>query len=190
MQLTRALAPPVIEPVTLDEAKRYLRVGHDYDDGVILDLIAAAREEIVSHTSHAAGLQTWVTHASSWRDLTLSDGATIVLLPAPVTHVHSISIRQNGEQQTLLPSAYRVVLSTQPGRIVPVAPWPTVDDAPDAIEIVHDAGYATADEMPARMRQAVLMLIEQHYVERGGIWPAPPYALQRTLMELSWMVYR
>lgn len=40
------LTPPAIEPLTLAEAKLYLRVAHEDDDGLITSLIAAARSHV------------------------------------------------------------------------------------------------------------------------------------------------
>jgi uncharacterized phiE125 gp8 family phage protein len=37
------LTPPAVEPISLDEAKAYLRVEHAADDDVIAALIAGAR---------------------------------------------------------------------------------------------------------------------------------------------------
>jgi uncharacterized phiE125 gp8 family phage protein len=40
------LTPPVAEPLSLEDAKLFLRVEHDTDDELIASLIAAARGEI------------------------------------------------------------------------------------------------------------------------------------------------
>ncbi len=44
------LTPPAVEPVTLAEAKAYLRVEHGDDDDVIAALIAAARSHVEAQT--------------------------------------------------------------------------------------------------------------------------------------------
>lgn len=42
------LAPPAAEPVGLAEAKDYLRIGGDGQDGMVDELIAAARSQVLA----------------------------------------------------------------------------------------------------------------------------------------------
>ena len=50
---TILLVGPAVEPVTLAEAKSYLRVQHDDDDDVIAALIAGARVHVEAQTRRA-----------------------------------------------------------------------------------------------------------------------------------------
>ena len=76
------LTPPAVEPVTLAEAKAYLRVEHDDDDDVIASLIAAARSHIEAQTRRALITQTWQIRRDSWP----GDGR-IRVVPAPLGEV-------------------------------------------------------------------------------------------------------
>ena len=53
------LTPPVAEPLSLEDAKLFLRVEHDADDERIASLIAAARGEIELATRRVLMTQTW-----------------------------------------------------------------------------------------------------------------------------------
>ena len=44
--IVTTLAPPAAEPVSLAEAKEYLRIGGDGEDGLVGSLIAGARARI------------------------------------------------------------------------------------------------------------------------------------------------
>ncbi|GIV52284.1 MAG: hypothetical protein KatS3mg038_2805 [Candidatus Kapaibacterium sp.] len=66
---------------------------------------------------------------------------------------------------------------------------PQADDDEDSVAIKFSVGYATIDEIPPAYKQAVLMLVEQSYIERGGVWAGPPYALQRAIQGLAWSVF-
>src|SRR5688500_5745800 len=58
MGLTQ-VTPPAIEPMALDDAKKYLRVDTADDDVLIKTLITAAREWVERYTGQALITQTW-----------------------------------------------------------------------------------------------------------------------------------
>ncbi len=53
------LTAPAVEPVSLAEAKAFLRVEHNDDDGVIEALALASRIHVESRTRRALISQSW-----------------------------------------------------------------------------------------------------------------------------------
>ncbi len=60
------LAAPAVEPLTLAEVKRWLRVDHADDDGLIGSLIKGARERIEARTGRAVIAQPWRIVLDRW----------------------------------------------------------------------------------------------------------------------------
>lgn len=60
------LTGPSIEPITLAEAKAFLRVEHNDDDAMIKALIAGARAQIEWHTRRIMNTQTWRPVRDAW----------------------------------------------------------------------------------------------------------------------------
>ncbi len=76
------ITPPAVEPVTLADAKAYLRVDNDDDDGVISALIAGARSHIEAQTRRALITQAWRLVRDAWP----GDGR-IAVLPSPLQQI-------------------------------------------------------------------------------------------------------
>jgi len=60
------LAGPAAEPVTLAEAKQFLRVEHDDDDDIIAALIAGSRIHVETQTRRALITQSWRLTRDVW----------------------------------------------------------------------------------------------------------------------------
>jgi len=60
------LVPPAGEPLSLAEARQFLRVEHADDDAVITALIAAARAHVEALTRRALMTQTWRIVLDAW----------------------------------------------------------------------------------------------------------------------------
>jgi len=60
------LSAPAVEPVTLDEARSFLRVEHNADDEVIAALTAGSRIHVEAQTRRALITQSWRITADSW----------------------------------------------------------------------------------------------------------------------------
>ena len=87
---------PSSEPITLAEAKLYLRVDTTADDALITALITAARETVERYTSRALVTQT-ITQV-----LDCFPGFGFRLAVHPVQSITSITYKDsNGSDQTL-----------------------------------------------------------------------------------------
>src|SRR5512140_1554378 len=73
------LTAPAVEPLSLDEAKAFLRVEHSDDDDVIAALIAGSRIHVESQTRRALITQSWRLSSDGW-----PENGRLQVLPAPL----------------------------------------------------------------------------------------------------------
>lgn len=165
----RLVVPPAVEPVTLAEAKAHLRVDGNEEDALISSLITAAREYAETFQRRAYVTQTWELTLDEW-----PTGPEIRLPRPPLQAVESITYRdQSGVEHVLDPATYIVDTRSEPGRVV-LAPgrcWPSVALAPaGAITVRYVAGYGdTADSVPVKVKQAILLLVGHWYANREAV---------------------
>jgi uncharacterized phiE125 gp8 family phage protein len=159
------LTPPAVEPVTLADAKAWLRVTHDDDDGVIAALIAAARSHVEAQTRRALITQNWRLVRDAWP----SDGR-IVVLPAPLVEVAAARVLdEDGMPQAIDLEAFVTDTASAPA-IIAFAPWslPAPGRKAGGIEIDIECGYGDApDDVPEPLRQAVRLLVAHWFECRG-----------------------
>jgi len=158
---TRIVTPPAIEPISLTEAKKHLRLAvsdadalaYTAEDAKITALIAAAREHVEAITRRALITQTWdaVIDEFPW-------GLEIVLPYAPLQSVTSISyLDTDGVAATFTDFAADLFGSCI--RLNYEESWPDIRSE-SQITIRFVCGYgATADTVPASIRQAMLLII-------------------------------
>ncbi len=166
-------APPAAEPVSLSDAKAWLRAGHGDEDQLIGDLITSARARVEFETGLALITQSWRWTLDAWPARRLSACGQAVSLPVrPLISVEALRTIEPGGAVTVHdPAEYRVEPG-EPGRLIAVMPFalPRPERAAGGIEIDFTAGYGAAgDEVPAPLREAVLRLVAQGYsnVERA-----------------------
>ena len=145
---SQIVTAPVEEPISLADARLFLRVDDDFtkEDTLISSTISAARQDAETITRRALVTQSWkmvadrfpnpglVFGAATWfgpqwsnipgpLTMALPEGKTgyEIFLPfPPLASVDSIKyIDVNGVQQTLDPSAYIVDTVSEPGRVTP-----------------------------------------------------------------------
>lgn len=139
------LQPPPVEPITLAEAKAFIRVDHDDEDALITTLIASARDQ----------LEAYLNTAMIARPMQVSvPAACEVRLPRwPVMSVETVL--SNGVEI----SEYHVDLRRRPATLSVFAT--------DHIEIAFTAGYGLGPEdVPAPLRQAMLLLVSCGFEHR------------------------
>jgi uncharacterized phiE125 gp8 family phage protein len=164
----RLVTGPAIEPVTLTEAKKHANVVATDDDALIAVLIAAARELVEEDTSRALINQTWALELHDW-------WTDRIELPRPplvsITSVKYFDV--DGVEQTLPATYYDVDTRRQPGVLwwdEDVSSCPTLSDAANAVVVTYVAGYgAAATAVPARAKQAILLLVSHWYRYRDEV---------------------
>ena len=155
---------PIAEPVSLDEAKRWLKVETEDENEIILTLITSARLYIEQATQRLLLQQSWRVIFS---DLDMS-GAYLMPL-SPVLRLLGLTLRYSDDSEAalsvanvrltkhgddtalLIPQSYRTML---------------INDA--RFELDVSLGYGpNGHDVPAPIRQALLMLVAYWYENRG-----------------------
>lgn len=157
---------PTTQPITRAEVKTHLRIDHADEDGKIDALILAA----VSFLDGPEGKlgrclmpQTWRHVFPDWGDthlrLSLPDASSVV-----VTYIDP-----DGATQTLSSSLYEVVEDSNATVIIPTdgAVWPSLDYVANPVIVTAVHGYASADAVPAAIKQAMLLMIGDWYEHRN-----------------------
>lgn len=174
------LVGPAAEPITLAEAKDYLRVTHDSDDAVIGALIAVARAQIEVTTRRALLSQRWRLTLDRWpadRRIGWRVGPLRALVAARVFDAAGIA-------HPLDPASF-IVDASADRLMTPLGP-PLPGRRAAGIELDVECGYgAAATDVPEPLRHAVRALTAHWYDHRGLIaagdapasWPASLAAL-------------
>jgi uncharacterized phiE125 gp8 family phage protein len=169
------LTPPTVEPLSLVEAKVWLRVAHDDDDTLIAALVASARTHIEKQTRRALIAQTWRIVRDAW-----PANGRIEAYPAPLRQVLAARVYDStGAEQAIDAEAFTIDGAAAPG-VIAFAPYalPRPGRAVAGIEIDVEAGYgASASDVPEPLKQAIRQLIAQWY-ENRGVGPPDENALR------------
>jgi uncharacterized phiE125 gp8 family phage protein len=154
---------PALEPVTLAEAKAWLRVEHDDDDAAIGALAAGARLHVEARTRRALIAQTWRLVLDRW-----PASGRLAIRPAPVRTLDAVRVYDGeGVAHTLDRQGFVLDVAASALTFPPFALAQPGRSAA-GIEIDVTAGYGdAADDVPEPLRQAILMLVAHWYENRG-----------------------
>jgi uncharacterized phiE125 gp8 family phage protein len=174
------ITPPSLEPVTLDEAKAHLKVDTPDDDVLIATLITAARARAEWHMGRALVTQSWIL----WLDCWPGDGTAEIPLP-PLRSVSAVTAYARDNTATVVDAQrYFIDTASAPGRVVfDCFTAPAFDlRRRNALAIAFDAGYGgAADDVPAPIREAILEIAAELYVNRGDGAEEPALIAQAML---------
>lgn len=158
--------PPSTEPISLAEAKLQCRVldGVLDDDALLAIYIAAARQEAEQKTGRALMTQTITEYFSEWANF-------YELSVWPVQSVSSVAYIADGASTytTLTVDAdYLTNLVASPAEVYHPGAFrhPKLSERPNPIRITYIAGNTQASDVPATIRQAMLLLIAAYYEHR------------------------
>jgi uncharacterized phiE125 gp8 family phage protein len=152
---------PTTEPITLVEAKAYLRVDFSDDDTYLTSLIVASRKFCEGYQNRAYITQTWELSFDYWPNY-------IIEIPkGNLQTINSIKYTDyTGTTTTLSNTEYVVSNRSILGRICPTygKTWPIFTPYPlDAVVINFTCGYTT---VPETVKQAMYLLVSHWYENR------------------------
>lgn len=163
------ISPPDEPVVSLEDAKAHLRVDFEDDDDYISGLVAAA----IGILDGPAG---WLGRAIVTQTLELrSDGFGVgdICLPfPPIVDVVSVGyVDTDGSEQMVPEADYRLVGQPNMPRLELVygAQWPAVRWQSESVRVQYDAGYGAAEDVPAPIKQAILLMIGHWYANREAV---------------------
>jgi len=158
------LTAPAVEPLSLNDAKAFLRVEHDAEDDFIVALVAAARLQVEAHTRRALIAQTWRLTLDRWPE----DGR-LTVRPAPLRDLVAARVYDaNNVAHTLDLQAF--VIDTAASALA-FAPWGLAAPGRTSagIELDVSVGYGEgAADVPEPLRQAIRLMVAHGYEHRGG----------------------
>lgn len=159
------ITPPVVEPVSLVEAKAHLRLIGTDDDDYLAAMIAAARIQVESATRRVLIDQTWRICRDDW-----PAGGRLDLPLAPVRSVAEITVYDENGAPTVLPAtAWSLDAASTPARLALSGEGPRPGRIFNGLEIDVVAGYGTSGlDVPQPLRLAIMMLVARWYENREG----------------------
>jgi uncharacterized phiE125 gp8 family phage protein len=170
---------PAVEPITLAEAKAHLRLDGTAEDTLVGSLIVTSRLHVEAALGLALITQGWSWFIDDW-----PPGRELPLPLRPVESVTAVRLYAADESlQTVSPDTYLLDGVGPPARLVRRnnVSWPKPTRVANGIEIAFVAGYGdAAANVPAPVRQAILLLIAHWYEHREPVEigaasvPVPP----------------
>lgn len=153
---------PVIEPVTVAEAKRNCDVDDSHRDVDFQRWITAARKKVEHDCRRALITQTRVQRHNG-----IPIGSCLSLHYPPLIAVSSITyLGTDGASQTWSSSYYEVDANRTPGTVWLTYGnvWPTVRNIQNCLTVTYTCGYGTAaSSVPEAARDAIMLLVKHRY---------------------------
>jgi uncharacterized phiE125 gp8 family phage protein len=187
------LTEPVVEPVSVAEAKNHLRIDSDFtdDDLYIQSLITAARHYVENHVDRTllrTQLQMKLDYFPVW-DLPL---------PRPPVMSDPVVVQYVSSDSSLVTfTNFRTDRDATPAVIRPQwnGTWPTVRGAENDVVISWWAGYGTTGaNVPVPARHAMLLILSHWYRNREAIsenrFAPVPMSAETLLGTVNWGQYR
>jgi uncharacterized phiE125 gp8 family phage protein len=165
---------PTVAPISLQDAKGFLRVDHDDDDAEIQRFIDAAisyldgsGQERDGHLGRALINQTWILEAER------PDCGRIAIEYGMVRTVSGVEVMSAGAYATWEPAKYRLGRRDGQAFIAPVAgqSFPQHDVREDAFKVTYVCGYGPdASDVPAGLVEAMLLHVGHLYENRQSVY--------------------
>lgn len=157
---------PVLEPVTVSEAKAHLRLDGAAEDALIASLILTSRLHVEAALGLALITQGWRLTLDRW-----PNGAVRFPL-RPIQSVTSVSVRAADATPAIMPPEDYLLdgHALKPRLIARDGKWPEPGLGAGGIEIAFAAGLGdAAADVPEPIRHAILLLVAHWYEHRDPL---------------------
>lgn len=145
--------------ITTAEAKSHLRVDGSDEDALIDLYIEVATELVEAQAGRVLLTQTWVEEFKT-------SSKRVNLTKSPVSSITSVKYYDtDNNQQTATLSDFTLVKS-EDSPYINSDNWPAAYSRADAYEVTYVSGYGVAADTPAKLRQAILLIVGQYYEHR------------------------
>lgn len=157
------LSAPVAEPLSVADAKAFLRVEHNDDDAVISALISAARNHVEALTRLGLMTQTWRIVRDDWPQ----DGRIRPRL-GPLRSVAAARVYREANVASSVDAGHFIVDAASGTIAAPGWSLPIPGRAAAGIELDVVIGFgAAASDVPQVLLQAIRALVSHWYENRG-----------------------
>jgi uncharacterized phiE125 gp8 family phage protein len=165
MPLTLVKAPAA-EPVSLPDAKAWLRVDGTDEDSLLAALIPVARQAVEGETGVALIAQQWKWSLDAW-----PPGRVLAPPIGPLRSLDLVEVGATSGSALAVPLAsFRVDASGLRGRIALVGTVPDPGRAIGGIALTITVGLAAGSaDVPAALRHAVLLTLASLHANRGDV---------------------
>lgn len=156
---------PASEPLTLAEAKLYLRADGSEENDLVTAMITAVRVAAEQYLRRALVTQRWKLSADDYL------WAETALPFPPVQSVESVTlVARDGSTTVMDSNGY--YLNARKDKII-------FDASPLAhrVEVVFESGYGDAEDVPVPIKQGMLLHLAELYHNRTGMGEIPAVAM-------------
>ena len=170
-------------PISREDVIDFIRVVDTDDYALITALVDRATRYVERRIQRQLLTATWKLYLDAFP-------AEILLEKLPVASVTSITYTDlDGDTETLAATEYQTDYSApdRPGRIKPAygKTWPnTRSSTYNAVTVTFTAGYGTAADVPATIKQALLLLVQHWYDQRAMISQTQQYTVPTSVDSL------
>lgn len=169
--MIKLVTAPSVEPLSLADAKLFLKVDNTSDDALITEQIKAARQNVETILGYKLITQTWDYYQDCFRD-------PIVLPLDPVQSISYIKYQDTDNvTQTVDSGDYTLFENVLPAQIKPIttATFPTAGWYPAAVNVRLVVGYAdAAADIPnlETILRALKLILADMYENREDVQPS------------------
>lgn len=162
------ITEPATEPITLSEAKAWLRVTSTAEDTLITALIKTARKQVENRTQRALITQEWQLVLTS-SEFNQSDLIYIGRIPLQSEPSLTVGYLTGGAYTEMYAADFEVNYQANPA-IIRIINKPSVDNSINAVKITFTAGYGdTAADVPEDIKTAMKYMIGHYYENRQDV---------------------